>query len=189
MPNVDYAVRFSNCQNQNKKIGSKNKIQIKPARLDDMTQIAEFIRSSAEWYKKFIDPKDKAEHDVDEEWMQRNYFLRRFYIGYNNNKAIGTISMQQMGEYAYLGYIYLDAKQVGKGYGHELIQFAEDKARSEGYSGLCLIAHPEATWATKAYLKYGFEITATKRHHVLTWNKACMKQYYEEGFELYTYRF
>jgi hypothetical protein len=58
-----------------------------------------------------------------------------------------------------------------------------------GMVDMILIAHPEAKWAKKAYLKYGFEIIASDRQDVLEWEGGVMKPYYEEGFELYRYEF
>ena len=158
---------------------------IRPATRADMPQIAEFVRSSADWYREIIDEADMAEHDVDEEWQARNFVRRDFYVGCADGEDVGTISVQYFGGWAYLGYIYLDVSQVGKGYGHRLMEFAEQCARKEGADGLCLIAHPEAKWAKKAYLKYGFEITRRDREHVLAWNDGALQPYYEEGFELY----
>lgn len=54
---------------------------------------------------------------------------------------------------------------------------------------MCLIAHPEATWAKRAYLKYGFEIVERDRDRILAWNGGCLEPHYEEGFELYHFDF
>ena len=67
--------------------------------------------------------------------------------------------------------------------------FAERVARKMGMVDMILIAHPEATWARKAYLKYGFEIIESAREKILAWEGGCLKPYYEEGFELYRYEF
>ena len=130
-----------------------------------------------------------SEHDVDDEWARVNFERRDFYIGGTDGTPIGTISVQYFGEWAYLGYIYLDIAHVGKGYGRRLIEFAEEVARGNGARGMCLIAHPDAIWARKAYLKYGFEIIERDRERVLAWNGACLEPYYEEGFELYAFDF
>ena len=104
-------------------------------------------------------------------------------------RAIGTISTQALGDYAYLGYIYLDVKHVGRGHGRTLMQFAEQTVRDSGKRGMALIAHPEASWAKKAYLKYGFEIAATQKSDVLAWQNGALQPYYEEGFQLYLFDF
>lgn len=164
-------------------------LKIRPAHFGDMEQIADFVRSSAEWYREIVSEDDMGEHDVDHKWAVTNFARRLFYIGSADGEDIGTISLQYFGEYAYLGYIYLDVKHVGKGYGQELMDFAAEKARAEGMKGLALIAHPEATWAKKAYLKYGFDIVETEKDSVLEWQDGALKPYYEEGFELYIHDF
>jgi len=164
-------------------------LEIRRAKISEMKIVAEFVRSSSSWYEKFIDEKDVGEHDVGEEWIEKNFFRREFFIGNNGQEDIGTISMQSMKEYSYLGYIYLDIKHVGKGFGHDLMEFAKQKAKSKGLSGLVLIAHPKATWATKAYEKFGFKVIAKAKDEVLSWKDGVLKSYYEEGFHLYKLAF
>ena len=166
-----------------------NGLQIRRVKRRDMEIVAQLVSSSADWYAKFVDAKDMDEHEVGEEWADVNYNRRDFYLGYEGNTPVGTISLQYFGEYAYLGYIYLDVKHVGQGYGKQLMQFGELQARQRGMKGMALIAHPEATWAKKAYLKYGFELTETSKHAVTSWNKGVLRPHYEEGFELYLYDF
>jgi len=166
-----------------------NRLEITKATRSEMSTIASLVRSSADWYRPFVDEKDMAEHDVDEAWQEKNYERRTFYLGRIRGKAIGTISTQSLGDYAYLGYIYLDVDHVGKGHGRTLMKFAEQKLRDSGKKGMSLIAHPEATWAKKAYLKYGFEVVSKEKEEVLAWQDGALKPYYEEGFQLYLYNF
>lgn len=162
-------------------------LKIKRAKYSDMPTIAGFINSSADWYREFVDPKDMDQHEVGKEWIDKNYFRRDFYIGFEGDEPVGTITHQKVGDYSYLGYIYLDKKHVGKGFGHQLMDHAKEISANKGSSGMILIAHPEAKWATKAYEKYGFECIAEEREEVLGWNKGALKPYYEEGFQLYHY--
>ena len=160
-------------------------LSIRRARWEDMKKVAGFIRSSADWYREFVDEKDMAEHEVGEDWMTKNYFRREFYVGYEGKDAVGTISMQVLRDHAYLGYIYLDVEHVGKGFGHQLMEYAKERARWRGLKGMVLIAHPQAKWATKAYEKFGFKRIAADKEEVLAWQDGALKEYYEEGFELY----
>lgn len=172
------------------KVEDRPLLKIRPARREDMEMISDFVRSSAEWYRPIVDEKDMAEHAVDDEWADENFQKRDFYLGITEDgEAVGTISLQYFGEYAYLGYIYLDVKHVGKGFGQTLMNFAEKTAREAGMEGMSLIAHPEATWARKAYLKYGFEIVESDKEAVTGWNDGVLKTYYEEDFELYIFKF
>lgn len=168
---------------------TKSPLLIRPAKWEDMETIAGFIRSTAEWYRPLCDEKDMAEHEVGDEWKEKNFKHREFYIGYDGSKPVGTISIQQFGDYAYLGYIYLDSTCVGKGYGRNLMTFAKEKIKDRGLKGMYLISHPEAEWAVKAYTKFGFKVIHTNRQDVLAWNNECLKPYYEEGFHLFLYKF
>jgi GNAT superfamily N-acetyltransferase len=167
----------------------RRRVDIRPATPNEMGLVADFVRSSADWYRPFVDESDMSEHDVGEEWAKKNFARRDFYIGRVDGDAIGTISVQYFERYAYLGYIYLDVAHVGKGYGQQLMDHAHAVARRAGVRGMSLIAHPEATWAKKAYLKYGFEIAEKERQRVLAWEDGALREYYEEGFELYLYDF
>jgi len=162
-------------------------LTIRPAAWRDMETIAGFLRSTADWYREFLCEEDMGEHDVPAEWKRRNYERRDFYLGCLGRTPIGTISLQDFGDFAYVGYVYLDARYVGRGYGGQLLEFAAGLASRKGKAGVALIAHPEATWATRAYLKFGFERVAAAREDVLTWNGGALADYYEEGFELYVY--
>lgn len=164
-------------------------MKIEKAKYDDMPIIADFIRSSASWYEPFLNEKDMKEHNVDETWIDKNYKKREFYIGKDEKgEEVGTISMQFFGKKTYLGYIYLDSNKTGKGYGGKLMQFAREESKKRGQDSLILIAHPKATWATKAYEKFGFEKKFEKKEEIHNYSNGILKSYYEEGFHLYTYK-
>ena len=162
-------------------------LRIRPASLAEMPAIADLVRSSADWYRPIVDDKDMTEHDVGPAWAEKNFRRRDFYLGLVDDEPVGTLSLQYFGSHAYLGYIYLDIEHVGQGHGQTLMRFAERVARERGMADMVLIAHPEASWAKRAYLKYGFEIIETDRERVLAWEGGALVPYYEEGFELYRY--
>lgn len=174
---------------------SQSSLQTRPSQLTiqaasraEMSLVAGMIRSSADWYAEFVEEKDMAEHRVGQAWEEKNYQLRDFYLGYNTQgQAVGTLSLQYFNGYAYIGYLYLDTRYVGQGFGKQFMDFARQKVLQKGLKGLYLIAHPEAKWAVKAYEKYGFKRTLTRRQDILNWNQGCLQGYYEEGFELYLY--
>jgi ribosomal protein S18 acetylase RimI-like enzyme len=169
----------------------QDELLIKQAQRDDMDTIAKFIRSSASWYEEFVDEKDLNEHYVDDNWKEENFKKRDFYIGHKIDQSkttpVGTISLQHFGDITYLGYIYLHTDHVGKGYGHKLMDHAREICEKRDQEAMVLIAHPEATWATKAYKKYGFNRKMTQRREILTWKNGLLREYYEEGFHLYHY--
>ena len=170
-------------------VASTSRLLIQRATREDMPKVAQLIGSSSEWYRDFVHEEDMSEHQPDEAWQERNFAIREFYLGYADGEPVGTISIQYVGEYAYLGYIYLDVSQVGRGFGKQLMNFAASRVRAKGLKGLCLIAHPEAKWATKAYRKFGFTRIARDRDAVLRWNGGFLRDFYEEGFELYVLNF
>lgn len=168
-----------------------SELKIRPATLEDMDAIAQFIRSSAHWYEPFLDEKDLCEHYVDDQWKKENYKKRDFYLGYKVEQGkevpVGTISLQHFGDITYLGYIYLHTSHVGNGYGHQLMDHAKGLCEKRDQDAMVLIAHPEAKWPTKAYRKYGFERKMTKKTNIISWNNGLLEEYYEEGFHLYHY--
>lgn len=163
------------------------RLTIRPAELEDMDDVADFLRSTADWYRPFLEEADMVEHDVPDSWKAENFARRDFFLGQVDGRSIGTVSLQDFGDYAYVGYVYLDADHVGKGYGRQLLDFAAGIASRKGKKGVALIAHPKATWAVTAYLKFGFQRVARRREDVLAWNHGALRDYYEEGFELYVY--
>lgn len=164
-------------------------MKIKRATIEQMPKVAEIVSSSASWYQPFVTEKDMAEHTVGKEWIDKNFKKRDFYLGVDKEgNEVGTISMQFFGEETYLGYIYLDTKFVGKGYGHALMSFAEEVSKERGQDSLILIAHPEATWATKAYKKFGFKKIKENKEEILKYKDGILKTYYEDGFHLYKYK-
>lgn len=152
-----------------------------------MSIAADILRSTADWYRPFLEPEDMAEHEVGPEWIGQNFERRDFFLGWSGDEPVGVLSTQEAGDYLYLGYVYVYEHQTGHGYGPQLLDYAARRARMKGKKGLVLIAHPEAGWATKAYRRFGFERIAAEREEVLDWQQGWLAPYYEEGFELYRY--
>ncbi|MGE0433501.1 MAG: N-acetyltransferase family protein [Planctomycetota bacterium] len=164
-------------------------VTIRRARPDDMMTVAGMVRSSAEWYRAIVDEKDMVEHEVGLEWARINFRRRTFFVGELDGEPFGTISMQTFGSWCYVGYVYLDVAFVGRGLGRVLLDYVADRARQMQLDGLSLIAHPRAEWATRAYLKFGFEKVASAPDEVLAWQDGVLGPYYEQDFELYLYDF
>ncbi len=162
-------------------------LDIQPAKREEMIIAANILRSSAEWYRPFLSEKDMSQHDVDESWGEIEFQRRQFYIGRADGAPVGVVSTQTVEDMVYVGYIYVYAHQTGRGYGPQLLNYVRERLWRAGKHGMVLIAHPEATWATRAYMRFGFECIATAREQVLEWRGGWLKPYYEEGFELYQY--
>lgn len=163
-------------------------LNIRPADERDKDDVIQIIRSSASWYEPFVEPEDMDEHLVGKRWADENFRKREFFVGRIEDDTVGALSIQEVGEdWLYLGYVYVHTDHVGKRIGGRLLRHAEREARRRGRRGLVLIAHPEAEWACRAYLKYGFELVAETREEVLDWEGGWLEPYYEEGFQLYRY--
>lgn len=169
-------------------LSQSSPLRFRQAQPNDTSTIANIVRSSAKWYEEFVEPKDMAEHQVDEQWAKKNIKKRDFYIAHDQqDNVIGTISLQYFNDVVYLGYVYLKTDYVGKGYGQDFLRFAKFKSSALRKKSMILIAHPEAKWATKAYEKFGFEKVMTEREKILKFKDGLLKTYYEEGFHLYQY--
>lgn len=167
---------------------SPSALEIERATWDDMSHVVDIVRSSASWYEEIVDPEDLDEHYVDEAWARKNFAARDFFVGRLGDEIAGTVTLQDAGkDFSYLGYVYLHEDHVGNGFGSDLLDFAREESKRRGKKAMVLIAHPDAVWARKAYLRYGFEIIAEEREDVLAWNDGWLRPYYEEGFQLYRY--
>ena len=104
-------------------IARTDDLAIRPATRADMPMVADFVRSSAEWYRPIVDPKDMDEHQVGEEWAETNFRRRDFYIGLaDEQEPIGTISLQYFGDWAYVTMLHVNTwfnylrRKLGFGY-------------------------------------------------------------------------
>jgi ribosomal protein S18 acetylase RimI-like enzyme len=164
-------------------------LDLEPARWDDMSDVVEIIRSSASWYEDIVEPEDFSEHLVDQDWARKNFPRRDFFVARLGDEVVGTVTLQDAGrDHVYLGYVYLHEDQVGNGFGRDLLDFARSETRRRGRESMVLIAHPEATWACRAYEKYGFEVIARSREEILAWEDGWLEPFHEEGFHLFQYR-
>lgn len=160
----------------------RSRLDIQPTKLHEMAIAANILRSSAEWYRPFLHEKNMGQHMVDEAWKKTEFARRQFYIGRSNDIPVGIVSSQSVEDLYYIGYLYVYADQVCKGFGTQLLNHARNIALQEGKNGMILIVHPKAT---NAYIRYGFECVAATRKQVLDWHNGWLKPYYEEEFQMY----
>lgn len=161
------------------------RVDVKRASLREMDLAADIIRDTAEWYRPIVDPKDMAEHAVDDDWAARNFLQRECYLGRIGNEVVGFLTLQHCGEYIYVGYTYVPKRFVGRGVGRRLLTHAREVAKERGYRGVVHIGHPDATWAVRAYEKLGYDIILRDREDVLNWNSGFLRPFYEEDFVLF----
>ncbi len=128
----------------------------------DDARIAQIIRLNLEKFHlnipgtAYFDPE--LNHLSD--YYNSNSDKRSYFVAFNMERQIiggvGVAEFDGIDDCAELQKLYLDDSVKGKGYGKELIQIAEDWARSVGYKNLYLETHTNLSVALKLYEKMGF---------------------------------
>lgn len=162
---------------------------LRPTRRSELPDVVEILRSTAEWYAPFVTPEDlESQHRVDLDWARDNFERREFWSALVDGRVVGVLTLQDAGDWLYLGYVYVHREMVGRRIGRALLDHARSEVRRRRKRGMVLIAHPEAEWAVKAYRKYGFERVADSDDAVCAWNDGWLEPYHEEGFHLWRWR-
>lgn len=128
----------------------------------DNKRIAEIIRANLE--KLHLNIPGTAYYDPELEhlsdYYNRNPSKRAYFIALDaKEQVIGGVGIAEFDGIeccAELQKLYLDDSAKGMGYGKELIQIAEEWARSAGYQNLYLETHTNLSAALKLYEKMGF---------------------------------
>jgi GNAT superfamily N-acetyltransferase len=158
-------------------------IQIVRATRDLMDEVRACINSNSELYESISDPKDLNEHVVSDEWAERNFKIREFYLVQDDDSGefLGEGSFQVLGTFAYIGYFYIKAGHQQNGLGRQLMEYLEQRALDEGLHDLRLFVHRRATWARAFYTKLGFMPLFDNKRKILAIEDGIMKPFYEEG--------
>ncbi len=139
----------------------------------DDAEIARIIRSNLE--KFHLNLPGTAYFDSELDYLS-NYYnsnpdKRAYFIAMDTEGRIvggvGIAELDGIGACAELQKLYLDDSVKGKGYGKELMQIAENWARSAEYKYLYLETHTNLSAALKLYERMGF-------HRV---DKPCLTQH------------
>ena len=125
-------------------------------------QIAAIIRTNLERFHLnvpgtvYFDPElDHLSAFYDANPEKRAYFV----VLNEEGKVVGGIGIAEFAgieNCAEMQKLYLDDSAKGKGYSREMIQLAEDWAKSAGYQNLYLETHTNLEVARKLYEKLGF---------------------------------
>ena len=128
----------------------------------DDAQIARIIRTNLERFHLnvpgtvYFDPElDHLSTFYDADPEKRTYFV----VLNEEEKVVGGIGVAEfpgIENCAEMQKLYLDDSAKGKGYSKEMIQLAENWARSAGYQNLYLETHTNLEVARKLYEKLGF---------------------------------
>jgi len=147
-----------------------------------MDEIREIINSNYHLYEKILlIPGDHNEHFVNEQWAEQNFPIREFYLARDNGEYVGMASYQNLGDFAYIGYLYIKFGFHRKGYGRRIMQFLEMKAKSEQLSEIRLFVNDSADWAEKAYISMGFQELTSNKQEIISMNRGILSKYYEKG--------
>ncbi|MCB9670148.1 MAG: GNAT family N-acetyltransferase [Alphaproteobacteria bacterium] len=161
-------------------------VTLRPTEERDLDAVVEILRSTVEWYRPFTDPEDlAASHEVDATWARANLRKREFWSAVLHGEVVGVLTLQDAGDFLYLGYVYVHRDHVGKRIGRRLLDHASAEVVRRDKEGMVLIAHPDAEWAVRAYTRYGFECVAESDDEVCAWNDGWLEPYHESGFQLW----
>ncbi len=128
----------------------------------DNMRIAQIIRSNLEKFHLNIRGTAYFDPELDHlsDYYNSNPDKRAYFIAFDTKKniigGVGIAEFNGIDDCAELQKLYLDDSAKGKGYGKELMQIAEDWARSVGYKNLYLETHTNLSAALKLYEKMGF---------------------------------
>ena len=129
----------------------------------DDEQISKIIRENLE--KHHLNIPETAYFDPELDHLSAYYndnpSKRIYFIALNENEQIiggvGIAEFDGIEDCAELQKLYLHDSAKGKGYGKELIQIAEEWAKTVGYRNLYLETHTNLFVALKLYEKMGFQ--------------------------------
>ena len=128
----------------------------------DDKRIAEIIRENLEKFHLNIPGTVYFDPELDQlsVYYNSNPSKRAYFAALDDNgRIIGGVGIAEFDgieNCAELQKLYLDDSVKGKGYGKELVQIAENWAKSAGYENLYLETHTNLSTALKLYEKTGF---------------------------------
>lgn len=128
----------------------------------DDEEIAQIIRSNLEKLHLNIPGTAYFDPELDNlsNYYNKNPDKRVYFIALGKNGqvigGVGIAEFDRIEDCAELQKLYLNDSVKGNGYGKELMQIAEDWAKSAGYKNLYLETHTNLSVALKLYEKMGF---------------------------------
>ena len=151
-----------------------------------MGVVAEIIRSNAHLYRDIVENEhDWSEHMVDDDWAERNFKIREFYLARDGSgraaEYVATGSYQNLGDFAYVGYFYVRHGLHGRGYGRALMRFLEARALADGLTDLRLFCNSRSDWAMRFYEKIGFKECTRDKGEIFNIGGGILRPFYEEG--------
>ncbi len=157
--------------------------EIVRATRDMMVHVQDIINSNSSLYEGIVDARDLSEHQVDDAWADRNFKIREFYLlrECGSDLFIGLGSFQVLGNFAYVGYLYVRHGLQQRGHGHALVSYLEQRAIEAGVRDLRLFVNEKASWARNFYARMGFTVYLSRKEDILGLDGGIMAPFYEEG--------
>jgi GNAT superfamily N-acetyltransferase len=157
--------------------------EIVRATRDMMVHVRDIINSNYRLYAGIVDARDLSEHEVTDAWADRNFKIREFYLLREDGKGgyAGAGSFQVLGNFAYVGYLYVRYGHQRRGIGQTLISFLERRTIEAGVRDLRLFVNEKASWARKFYARMGFTVFLSRKEDIMGLDGGIMAPFYEEG--------
>lgn len=133
--------------------------EIREARPDDVPAIAECVRAAYEHYVPRIGMRP-APMDADH---AARVAAGRTYVLTDGDAVAGLVVLVPEGTELLVENVAVNPAYQGRGYGRVLMEFAEERARATGASGLALYTHELMTENQRIYARLGY--TETERRH------------------------
>ncbi len=148
-----------------------------------MVHVQEILNSNYHLYEGIVDARDLSEHRVDDAWAERNFAIREFYLlrEAGTAKFISFGSFQVLGDFAYVGYLYVRHGLQQRGYGQAIVTYLERLAHDAGVHDLRLFVNEKASWAINFYTRMGFRVLLSQKEDILGMDSGIMAPFYEEG--------
>ncbi len=83
---------------------------------------------------------------------------RNVFVGESDKRVIGALVLSMTGEGFLLESVAIHPSETGKGYGHAILQFAEQEALAEGHASIHLYTHEKMERNVQLYQKSGYVI-------------------------------
>lgn len=130
-------------------------LKTEKAGIEDAKTILEIYNDS---HKVFGDVPEQDIIDTFENMIK----TENTYILYEDNQAIGFISLKDKNTHGLISAIYIKHKIQRKGYGKYILNFIEQEAKHIGLEYLILKALKMFEWTIEFYKKNGFTILDEK---------------------------
>ena len=113
-------------------------LQIREATVEDTAGLKSCMESAYATYQNRMGGERLPPMDVDYSWEIKNYPT---WVVESEGNILGGLIMMFENNEASIANIAVDSKSQGQGIGGTLMNFAESKARENGYSELHLATH------------------------------------------------